>query len=45
VAGNPGAALLRNRKTELRIKLNKCNYTEDLASGMEPIGTQECDPS
>jgi hypothetical protein len=45
VARNPGAVLSRNKKTELRTTLDKGNYTEDLASCMGPIGTQECDPS
>jgi hypothetical protein len=41
VARNPGKVLLRNRKTELRITLDKCTYTEYLASGVGPMGTQE----
>jgi hypothetical protein len=32
-------------KTELRITLDKCAYTEDLASCIGPMGTQECDPA
>jgi hypothetical protein len=45
VAVNPGAVLLRNRRTELRTTMDKCNYTEYLASGLGPMGTQECEPS
>jgi hypothetical protein len=45
VARNPSPVLSRNRKTELRIKLDKCTYPEDLASGMKKIGTQECGPA
>jgi hypothetical protein len=45
VARNRGVVLSRNRKTELRTTLDKCTYTEDLTSGMGPMGTQECDPS
>jgi hypothetical protein len=45
VARNSSTALSRNRKTELRITLDKCTYAEDLASGMGPMGTQECDLS
>jgi hypothetical protein len=45
VARNPGKVLSINRKTELRTTVDKCAYTEDLASGMGPMGTQECDPS
>jgi hypothetical protein len=43
VARNPKSELSRNRKTELRIVVEKCAYPEDLTSGMEPMGTQECD--
>jgi hypothetical protein len=43
MARNPSSVLLRNRKTELRILVDKCAYPEDLASGMGPMGTQECD--
>jgi hypothetical protein len=45
VARNPGAVLSRNRKTELRTTLDKCTYTEYLASVMAPMRTNECDPS
>jgi hypothetical protein len=45
VARNPSSVLSRNRKTELRITVYKCAYAEDLASGMGPIGKQECDPA
>jgi hypothetical protein len=45
VARNPSSILLRNRKTELRIAVDKYAYPEDLASGMGPMGTQECDPT
>jgi hypothetical protein len=40
-----GAVIPRNRKTEFRTTLDKCNYTEDLAISMGPMGTQEFDPS
>jgi predicted nucleic-acid-binding Zn-ribbon protein len=43
VERNLGAVLLINSKTELRITLDKCAYTEYFASGigpMGPIGTQ-----
>jgi hypothetical protein len=43
MAINPSSVLLRNRKTELRIAVDKCAYPEDLASVMGPMGTQECD--
>jgi hypothetical protein len=43
VARNPSSVLSKNRKTELRIVVDKCAYPEDLASGMGPMGTQECD--
>jgi hypothetical protein len=36
VAINPGSVLSRNRKTELRIMVDKRAYPEDLASGMGP---------
>jgi hypothetical protein len=45
VARNPSSVLSRNRKTELRLAVDKCAYTEDLASGMRPMGIQECDPA
>jgi hypothetical protein len=45
VARNPSSVLSRNRKTELRITVDKRAYPEDLASGMGPMGTQECDPA
>jgi hypothetical protein len=32
------------KKTELRTAVDKCAYTEYLASGMGPMGTQECNP-
>jgi hypothetical protein len=47
VARNLSSVLLINRKTELRLAVDKCTYPEDLASGMGPMGpmgTQECDP-
>jgi hypothetical protein len=45
VARNTSSLLSRNRKTELRTAVDKCAYPEDLASGMVPIGKQECDPT
>jgi hypothetical protein len=43
VARNSSSVLSRNRKTELRTAVDKSSYPEDLASGMGPMGTQECD--
>jgi hypothetical protein len=37
VARNLGAVISRNRKTELRIMLDKCTNTEDLETGMGPL--------
>jgi hypothetical protein len=43
VARNPSSVLSRNRKTELRLAMEKGAYPEYLASGMGPMGTQEYD--
>jgi hypothetical protein len=39
VARHPGALPSRNRKTELRTTMDKCTYTEYLASDMGPMRT------
>jgi hypothetical protein len=44
-AKNPSSVLSRKRKTELRIAVDKRAYPEYLASGIGPMGTQECDPT
>jgi hypothetical protein len=44
VAIHQGAVLSINRKTEFRTMLDKCTYTEYLASVMGPLGKQEYDP-
>jgi hypothetical protein len=43
VAINSSSVPSRNKKTELRTAVDKFAYPEDLASGMRPMGTQECD--
>jgi hypothetical protein len=40
VVRNPSSVLSRNRKTKLRIAVDKCAYPEDLASGIGPMETQ-----
>jgi hypothetical protein len=42
VARTSSSVTLRNRKTELRIAVEKCDCPEDLASVMGPMGTDEC---
>jgi hypothetical protein len=45
VAINTSSVILGNRKTELSIMVDKRAYPEYFASGMRPMGTQECDPA